>query len=87
MKIKYGNKFVNATEVEFKPDFEKGGEQSSVYALVDGSTMRVRAIVCKIIRIDGEYNSDGSPVYIQQVNNLVSTSSPDTLMQSVISES
>lgn len=82
IKIKYGNKLVDATELEFKPDAEKGGEQTSVYAISDGTSMRVRAIVSKIVRIDGEYNSDGTPVYIQQVNNLVSTSSPEGLMQS-----
>jgi CRISPR/Cas system endoribonuclease Cas6 (RAMP superfamily) len=34
------------------------------YKLEDGSEIRVKTVATSILRIDGEYNPDGTPLYV-----------------------
>jgi hypothetical protein len=55
----------------------KASEPWSEYELEDGSVLRVRNVPTSVLRIDGQYNADGTPLYLiltTPVVNLVKTS-------------
>lgn len=41
----------------------KSDEQLNTYHLEDGSVLKVRSVATAILRVDGEYLPDGSPIY------------------------
>lgn len=41
----------------------KSDEQLNTYWLEDGSVIRVRNVATAILRVEGEYLPDGSPIY------------------------
>lgn len=47
-------------------DFEAEAEPWATYRLDDGSVMKVRVTVNGIIRLEGEFDSGGNPLYIVQ---------------------
>ena len=42
----------------------KSDEQLNTYFLEDGSVLKVRSVATSIMRVEGQYLPDGSPVYI-----------------------
>jgi hypothetical protein len=42
----------------------KSDEQINTYWLEDGSVIRVRTVATSILRVEGHYLPDGSPIYI-----------------------
>lgn len=67
MKVLHQGREVEATEVEFltrKEDFNE-------YQLVDGPTIRMKTVVTDIVRIEGEKDPDGNPVYQVRSTNIV----------------
>jgi hypothetical protein len=42
----------------------KALETFSEYELEDGSVLRVKAVATAVLRIDGEFNAEGYPIYI-----------------------
>jgi hypothetical protein len=57
------------------------GEDWNIYRLSDGSTIKVKTIVGKIIRLD-ERLPDGEPVYVVKSQNLVVAQVQPHLMMS-----
>lgn len=39
-------------------------EEWSTYVLEDGTTLKYKTVATSVLRVDGEYNPDGSPVYL-----------------------
>ena len=62
-------------EIEFEPD---GAEKWNVYALADGTRLRLKAVAATIIRLD-EYLPTGEPIYLVNASNIVATDVPDQL--------
>jgi hypothetical protein len=58
---------------------KKMEESWNVYELADGTTIRLKAVVSEIIRLDGEFTPDGDPVYLVKSSNVVTTEAPDEL--------
>jgi hypothetical protein len=55
-------------------------EAWSEYELEDGSVLRYKTVATSIIRIDGEYNPDGTPIYLLMPAPVIyAVSVPDTL--------
>ena len=55
-------------------------EKVSTYELEDGATLAVRAVVTAVLRVEGQYDNDGNPVYLLKNNIVVTpTSVPDNL--------
>jgi hypothetical protein len=48
-------------DVEFEPE---SPERFVNYRLADGTTLRVKFSANQILRIDGQWNEDGTPVYM-----------------------
>ena len=74
-QIKWRGKDVEALEINFKGRHEEWNE----YQLEDGSQLRVKLVVTEIVRVQGEYDQDGNPVYILKSTNVASVKSPDEL--------
>lgn len=78
-KINLGGRTVDAEEIEFQADSEHGGEQWSYYTLLDGTSLKVRAVLVNALRIDGVYAPNGDPVYSVNASIVVSSNSPESL--------
>jgi len=66
-EINFQGKKVEGTEVAF----ETIHEEWSIYRLADGTTLKFKTVVANILRLDGEYNDAGDPVYTINSRNLV----------------
>ena len=74
-KIPFQGQEVDATEVEFQTRKEDWNE----YQLMDGSVIKMKAVVGEIVRIEGKYDNEGNPVYVVRSNNVLIVRSPDNL--------
>jgi hypothetical protein len=66
---------VEATELGFRSSSENWNE----YLADDGSVLRVKLVVTEVLRVDGQYDTDGNPVYLVKSSNVMATSSPEEL--------
>jgi hypothetical protein len=67
----------DVTEVDI---VEKKNERMAEYTLEDGSVIRFIAYPTAVIRIDGQYNPDGTPIYLVLNQPLTTViSSPDNM--------
>ncbi len=74
-KIPFQGKEVDATEVEFQIRKEDWNE----YQLMDGSAIKIKMVVGRVLRVQGEYDNEGNPVYVVKSQNMLMVNSPDTL--------
>jgi hypothetical protein len=73
--IKWRGQDVEGLEVRFKSNREEWND----YTLEDGSSLRMKAVVSEIIRLNNEYDAEGNPVYIVKSANMVVVKAPDNL--------
>jgi len=67
VKVKYQGREVEATEVEFltrKEDFNE-------YQLTDGTVIKMKTVVTDVVKIEGEVDPEGNPVYQVRSTNIV----------------
>jgi hypothetical protein len=50
--------------------------------LEDGSTLRYQHPIIKVVRLIGEYDGDGNPIYLASHAPLLSVSSPEEIRKS-----
>lgn len=74
-KIPFQGEEVDATEVEFQTRREDWNE----YQLMDGSSIKMKLVVSRMFRIDGQYDNEGNPVYQIKSTNVAAVTSPDVL--------
>ena len=74
-KIDFQGQEVEATEIEFQTRKEDWNE----YQLMDGTVIKMKAVVSEIFRIDGMFDEAGNPVYQIKSANVPVVKSPDTL--------
>jgi hypothetical protein len=74
-KVNFQGREVIAESVEFEAD----KEQWSTYILHDGSTLKVKAVVTEVSRLQGVYDSNGDPVYMVQASQVMSVIAPEAL--------
>ncbi|MHB8639192.1 MAG: hypothetical protein ACYDBL_05275 [Candidatus Acidiferrales bacterium] len=53
----------------------KADEQVNRYELEDGTVLKVKSVATAMLRVDGEYLPDGSPIYIVAATPVVSVES------------
>jgi len=53
----------------------KADEHFNQYVLEDGSVLRVKSVATSMMRVDGQYLPDGSPIYIVVTSPAVSVES------------
>jgi hypothetical protein len=53
----------------------KAEERFNLYVLEDGSVLRVKSVATSMLRVDGQFLPDGSPVYIVVTSPVVGVES------------
>jgi hypothetical protein len=71
---KLGPQDVLGEEVEFEVE----RESFNIYILHDGTKLKLKAVVGKIIRLDS-YKPDGDPLYMVEASNVMIADVPDNL--------
>jgi hypothetical protein len=70
--VDYKGRKVEAEVVEF----ESQAEPWSQYLLKDGTTLRMKLVLLEIVRLVGEKNERGEPVYVFTAQQIVGTNTP-----------
>ncbi len=60
-------------------DFQIRKEDWNEYLLMDGSIVKMKLVVSGILRVQGEYDNEGNPVYIVRSQNVMAVKAPDSL--------
>jgi hypothetical protein len=72
-KVNFQGKEVDALEMPF----QTGAEHWNEYLLHDGSVVRLKSVVTDILKIEGQVDAEGNPVYMLKSTNIVSVSPSD----------
>jgi hypothetical protein len=59
--------------------FQSHGEHWNEYVVDDGTLLRLKPVVTEVMRLEGQYDQHGNPVYIVQSTNVLSVDAPDEL--------
>lgn len=60
-------------------EVNQASEQWNTYLLDDGSTLRAKLVVTKVLRAENQYDAEGNPVYVFQSQNICTVQSPENL--------
>ncbi|MDW7761652.1 MAG: hypothetical protein SCM96_13590 [Acidobacteriota bacterium] len=77
-KVLIGDEWVEGEEIEFRPK----QEDWNTYELEDGSIIRFKAIVTKVIRTEKRHPVRNEPIYSVSSTNVVEAIVPDKLKRS-----
>ena len=58
-------------------EVEVSTERFSEITLADGTRIKIKPVVVEAIRVDGQYDNEGNPMYVLQTSNVVSVSHVD----------
>lgn len=70
-----GGGMVDAVEV----GVEEATERWTDLKLADGTVIRIKTVVLTVLRLEGQYDQDGNPMYQIKANQIMTASSPDIL--------
>lgn len=76
--IKIGDKDFMGEEIQFEAE---SAEKWNVYALHDGTTLKVKAVLADVVRLDGMFAPNGDPLYTVNAQIIVATNAPDNMKQ------
>ncbi len=62
-------------------NFKKLREEWSEYELEDGTVLRIRTEIVRVVRLKEKWTADGEPVYVVRSTNLLSPSVPPNLIK------
>jgi hypothetical protein len=57
--------------------FQTGSEHWNEYLVNDASVIRLKTVVTDILKVDGEYDANGNPVYLVRSSQVISISPSD----------
>lgn len=66
---------VDAVEVEVLEATERWTD----IKLADGTSLRIKPVVLSVIRVEGQYDQEGDPVYQMKANQVMTASVPEHL--------
>jgi len=75
-KVNLGGREFMAEEVEFEAD---SAEKWNTYALHDGTTLKMKAVLADVLRLDGQYAPNGDPLYTVNAQIVVTTNVPENM--------
>jgi len=76
-KVSWQGREVDTLSIPFKSIKEDWNE----YDLEDGTTLKMKAVVSDIVRVDGQFDPEGNPLYLVKSGNMVVVNSPDNLKE------
>lgn len=74
IRINFGGREVDATQVDFKSIKEEWNE----YQASDGTSLKLKVVLTDVYRLD-EYDNDLNPIYVVKSSNVLSSSVPEHL--------
>lgn len=74
-KVPYNGKQVEGIEIPIK----SSGEFWNEYMLEDGTVIRVKVVMTDVVKVEGEYDGEGTPVYVIKSTMISSVSVPEHL--------
>ena len=74
-KVVFQGNEVWGEEIEFETDHEGW----NTYVLHDGTRLKMKSVVSDVVRVEEAYNPDGTPIYIVNATNIVTTVVPESL--------
>jgi hypothetical protein len=73
-------KLADGREVEGEVvGFRAGGEHWNEYLVDDGTVIKIKLVATEVIRLEGEHDQVGNPVYFVQSTNVMSVDAPENL--------
>jgi len=75
VKVPFSGKEMDGTVVSVQQTQEYWNQ----YLLEDGSVIKMKLVATDIVRVDGQYDKEGNPVYIVKSTNIVSVQAPENL--------
>ena len=60
-------------------DIVRSDEPRAEIFLADGTKLLIRTVVMNVKRMDGQYNTDGTPAYAVNHQTIIMVEAPDTL--------
>ncbi len=66
---------MSATEIGYRAS----GEHWNEYLVDDGTVVRIKLVVTEILRVEGQYDPQGNPLYMMTSTNVTSVSAPEDL--------
>lgn len=60
-------------------EINQASEYWNQYLLEDGTVLKMKLVATKVVRLVGQYDQVGNPVYFINSTNVVSLESPDNL--------
>ena len=76
-KARFGNRELGAVEIQIAESVERWTE----ITLEDGSVIRIKPVILKVLRAIDEYDQEGNPMYSVKVNQAFTVSSPTHLRE------
>jgi len=70
---------VQATSLNFRAVEDRWYE----YEVEDGTRLRIKPVATEVLRLDGEYDADGNPLYLLKTGNVMSVLSPEALRRTL----
>jgi hypothetical protein len=70
---------IDAEQVEIS----QSSEHWNQYLLEDGTVFKLKTIAARALRVIGQYDPEGNPVYIMQSSNVVAVDCPEALKKGV----
>jgi hypothetical protein len=64
-------------------DFEAEKETFSTYILHDGSSLKLKAVLTEVMRVEGAYTPTGDPIYLIQAAQIMSVNAPESLRKTI----
>lgn len=74
-KVNFMGQLRDATIV----DFEADRESFSTYILHDGTSLKIKAVLTEVLRIEGLYQPNGDPVYGVSAQQVLAVHAPENL--------
>lgn len=74
-KINLGGREVDAVHVEVNQSAERWNE----YILDDGTVLKIKLVLKKVLRTESEFDNEGNPVYLVQTTNVLAVTAPKEL--------
>jgi len=57
----------------------QGSDNWNEYFVDDGTVIRIKLVATEIVKVDGEFDQQGNPLYVVASTNLAVVSAPDHL--------
>jgi hypothetical protein len=59
--------------------FRSGAEHWNEYLVDDGTVIKIKLVATEVMRLEGEYDPAGNPMYLVQSTNVMAVDAPEKL--------